>query len=102
MWIIFWYQTFVTVFGKLGEKLQVVDDVLLSHEQEIYPTTSLDEISREFDFQSDRKKYVDLIQVFLVSKLQFVNGPSYETYNTEEVKKSKKEAKADEKMTAEE
>ena len=39
----FRYQPFVAVSGNLGGKVPVVDDVLSSHEQEIYPTTSLDE-----------------------------------------------------------
>ena len=36
----FRYQPFVAVSGNLGEKIPAVDDVLSSHEQEIYPTTS--------------------------------------------------------------
>ena len=39
----FRYQAFVAVSGNLGGKVPAVDDVLSSHEQEIYPTTSLDE-----------------------------------------------------------
>ena len=39
----FWYQHFVAVSGNLRGKVSVVDDVLSSHEQEIYPTTSLNE-----------------------------------------------------------
>ena len=53
---------FVTVSGNPGVNVPVVDDVLSSHEQEIYPTTSLDENSIEFDFQTDRNVYVDLLQ----------------------------------------
>ena len=37
----FRYQLFLTVSGILGGKVTVVDDVLSSQEQEIYPTTSL-------------------------------------------------------------
>ena len=50
----FRYQPFVAVSGNLGEKVPVVDDVLSSHEQEIYPTTSLDENCIEVEFQTDR------------------------------------------------
>ena len=56
----FRYQLFVTVSGNPGVKVPVVDDVLSSHEHEIYPTTSLDENSIEFEFQTDRNVYVDL------------------------------------------
>ena len=36
----FRYQPFVTVSGNPGVKVPVVDDVLSSHEHEIYPTIS--------------------------------------------------------------
>ena len=83
----FRYQPFVAVSGKLGGKIPVVDDVLSSHEQEIHPTTSLDENCIEFEFQTDRNYYVDLRQTYLALKLKLVRGRGYETYNTKEVKK---------------
>ena len=46
----FRYQHFVAVSGSPGVKAPVVDDVMSSHKHEIYPTTSLDEKSIEFDF----------------------------------------------------
>ena len=99
----FRYQPFVAVSGNLGGKVPVVDDVLSSHEQEIYPTTSLDEICREFEFQTDWNYYVDLRQTYFTLKLKLVRGRGYETYNTKEVKKEhKEEAKAEEEETAEE
>ena len=51
---IFRNETFVAVSGKPGLKVPVDDDVFSSHKQEIYPTTSLDENSLEFEFQTDR------------------------------------------------
>ena len=63
----------MAVSGNLGEKVPIVDDVLSSHEQEIYPTTSLDENCIEFECQTDRNYYVDLRQSFLALKLKFVN-----------------------------
>ena len=83
----FRYQPFVAVSGNLGGKVPVVDDVLSSHEQEVYPTTSLNENCIEFEFQTDRKYYVDLRQTYLALKLKLVKGHGYETYNTKEVKK---------------
>ena len=97
----FRYQPFVTVSGNLGGKVPVLDDVLLSHEQEIYPTTSLHENCIEFEFQTDRNYYVDLRQTYLALTLKLVRGRGYETYNTKEVKKEhKEEAKAEEEETA--
>ena len=93
----------MAVSGNLGGKVPVVDDVLSSHEQETYPTTSFDENCIEFEFQTDRNHYVDLRQTYLVLKLKIVRGRGYETYNTKEVKNEhKEEAKAEEEETAEE
>ena len=99
----FRYQPFVAVSGNLGGKIPLVDDVLLSPEQEICPTTSLDEICIEFEFQTDPNYYVDLRQTNLALQLKLVRGRGYETYNTKEVKKEhKEEARAEEEETVEE
>ena len=99
----FRYQPFVAVSGNPGGKVPVVDDVLSSHEQEINPTTSLDENCIEFDFQTDRNYYVDLRQTYLALKLKLVRGRGYETYTTKEVKKEhKEEAKEEEEEEEEE
>ena len=65
-------QPFVAVSGNLGGKVPIVDDNLSAQEQEIYPTTSLDENYIEFEFQTDRNYYVELRQSFLALKLKFV------------------------------
>ena len=83
----FRYQTFVAVSGNLGGKVPIVDDVLSSHEQEIYPTTSLDENCTGFEFQTDRNYYVDLRQSFLALKLKFVKGRGHDTFESREKKK---------------
>ena len=80
MLVNFRYQPFVAVSGNLGGKVPVVDDVLSSHEQEIYPTTSLNENCKEFEFQTDRNYYVDLRQTYLAWKLKLVRARGYETY----------------------
>ena len=87
----FRYQTFVAVSGNLGGKVPIVDDVLSSHEQERYPTTSLDENCIEVEFQTDLNCYVDLRQYFLVLKLKFVKGCGYDTYESKGKKKEHKE-----------
>ena len=83
----FRYQPFVAVSGNLGGKIPIVDDVLSSHEQEIYPTTSLDENCIEFEFQTDRNYYVDMRQSFLALKLKFVKRRGYEAYESKEKEK---------------
>ena len=87
----FWYQTFVAFSGILGRKVPVVDDVLSSHEQEIYPIIPLEENFIEFEIQTDRNYYVALRQTYLVLKLKLVRSSGYETYNSKELKKEHKE-----------
>ena len=87
----FRYQIFVAVSGNPGMKLPVVDVMLSSHEQEIYPTTSLDENSIEFEFQTDRNAYVDLRQTYLALKIKLVKGRGFHSYKTTEKKKEHKE-----------
>ena len=87
----FRYQTFVAVSGNLGGKVPIVYDVLSSHKQEIYPTTSLVENCIEFEFQTDRNYYAALRQSFLALKLKFVNGRGYDTYESKEKKKEHKD-----------
>ena len=92
----------MAVSGNLGGKVRVVDDDLLSHEQEIYPTASVDENCIELEFKTDRNFYVDLRQTYLAVKLKLVRVCRYETYNSKEViKEHKEEAKVDEEETAE-
>ena len=87
----FRYQPFVAVSGNLGGKVPKVDDLLSSHEQELYPTTSLDENCIEFEFQTDRNCYVVLRQSFLALKPKFVKGRGYDTYESKEKKKEHKD-----------
>ena len=70
----FRYQPFVAVSGNLGGKVTIVDDVLSSHEQEIYANTSLVENGIEFEIQTDWNYYVDLRQSFLALKHKYVKG----------------------------
>ena len=77
--------------GNLGVKVPIVEDVLSSHEQEIYPTTSLDENCIEFDFQTDRNYCVDLRQSCLALKLKFVKGLGYDTCESKEMRKEHKD-----------
>ena len=87
----FRYQPFVAMSGNLGGKFPIVDDVLSSHEQKIYATTSLDKNFIELKFQTDRNFYVDLRQSFLAMKLKIVKGRVYDTNESKEKKREHKE-----------
>ena len=95
----FWYQTFVPVCRNLGEKVPVCDDMLPSHEHEIYLTTSLNENRIEFEFQTDRNYYLNLKQTYLALKEKLMKGLGNEIYNTkqktykEETKKRQRQGK---------
>ena len=86
----------MAVSGNLGGKFPIVEDVLSSHEEEIRPTTLMDENCIEFEFQTDRNYHVDLRQSFLALKLEFVKGRGYYIYESiekkEELKVSLKQA----------
>ena len=86
----FRYQPNVAVPVNLDSKVPVVDDVLSSHEQHFYPTTSLDENSIEFEFQTDRNYYVDLRQSYLALKVKLVKGRCYDTHKSKEATKEHK------------
>ena len=87
----FRYQPFVAVSGNPGVKGPVVDDVISSQKEEIYPTTFLDENSIECEFQTDHKFYVGLRQTYLALKTKLVKGRGFFTYKTTEKKKDHKE-----------
>ena len=65
--------------------------MLSSHEQEFYPTTSVDENSIEFEFQTDRNVYVDLRQTHFALKFKIVKGHGFDTYKTSEKKEHKED-----------
>ena len=84
----FRYQPFVAVSGNLEGKVTIVDDVLSSHEQEIYPTTSLDENCIEFEFQTDQNYYET---VFSGIEAQICQRTWLRTYESKEKKKEHKD-----------
>ena len=87
----FRYQPFVAVSRNLGGKVPIVYHVLSLHEQEFLSFTSLDENLIEFEFQTDRKYYVNLRESFLALKIKFVKGRGYDTYESKEKKEHKVE-----------
>ena len=68
----------------------------MSHEQENYPFTSLDENCIEFEFQTDWSYHVDLRRTYLVLKLKLVRAC------VRSKKEHKEEAKMEEEKMAEE
>ena len=48
------------VSGLLGGRVPIVDEVLSFHEQEVYPTTSVERNSMEFETRTHWIHYIDL------------------------------------------
>ena len=88
---IFRYQPFVAVSGSVGGEVPVVDDVLSLYEQQIYLTTSLDENSIEFEFQTDRNNYSYMRQTYLSLVLKLLKHRGFDSYKNE-AKKEHNEA----------
>ena len=91
----------MAVFGNIGGKVPVSDIVLLSHEQVIYPTTSLvvDKIFIDFEFQTDSYYYDDLRQTYLawnrnLSRVTVTKNTTAQNWKKER-KEHKEEAKRD-------
>ena len=61
-----------------------------SHEQKIYPTTSLDENSIKFEIVTDRNVQLDLRQTYLALQNKLVKGRCFDSYKTTEKKKEPK------------
>ena len=61
-------------FCKPWRESPVLDKILLSHERQIFLSTSLDENCTEFEFQSNWSYYVNLRQTYFAVKLKCVTG----------------------------
>ena len=86
----FRYQPFLAVSGHFLRKVPVVDNVSSSHEQETYPTTSLDENCRVC-FSNGLELSGWFETSLLGFEFKFVKGRGYDTYNTK--KRSPKRGK---------
>ena len=87
----FRYQPFVAVSGNPVVKVPVADNVLSFHEHEIYPSTSFDGNSIDFEFQTDLNFYVDLRQIYIALKNKLFKKRGFDKYKTAEKKKENKE-----------
>ena len=56
----FRYETFTNSFLEIFDKFPVLETIMSSYTQEVFPSTSLDESSIEFEFETDRNFYLDM------------------------------------------
>ena len=56
----FWYGAFSNSSFETFDKVPVLETIISSYPQEVFPSTSLDESSIEFEFETDRNLYLDM------------------------------------------
>ena len=70
----FWYGTFTISSLEIFDKVPVLETIFSSYIQEVFPSTSPDESSIEFEFEMDRNLYLDMRATHLSLKLQLFKG----------------------------
>ena len=55
----FWYGAFTISSLEIFDKVLVLETIISSYIQEVFPSTSLDESSIEFEFETDRNLCLD-------------------------------------------
>ena len=85
----FRYGAFTNSSLAIFAKVPVLETIMSSYTQEVFPSTSLDESSIEFKFETDRNLYMDMRDTHLSLKLQLFIGRLFDAF-----KKKKKQNKA--------
>ena len=74
-----------------------METITSSYIQEVFPSTSLDESSIEFEFETDRNLYLDMRDTHLSLKLQLIKRRLFEAFKIEKAEhKAKSEEDSDE------
>ena len=93
----FWYGVFTNSSLEIFDKVPVLETIISSYIQEVFPSTSLDESSIEFEFETDRNLYLDMRDTHLSLKLQLFKGRLFEAFKKEKAEhKAKLEEDSDE------
>ena len=65
---------------EIFDKIPVLEPIESSHVQEVYPSTSLDESSIEFEFETDRSIYLDMRDIHLQIKVGLQKGRLFDDF----------------------
>ena len=76
----FRYGHFTNSCLEIFDKIPVLEPIESSHVQEVYPSTSLDESSIEFEFETDRSKYLDMRDIHLQIKVGLQKGRFFDDF----------------------
>ena len=76
----FRYGHFTNTCLEIFDKIHVLEPIESSHVQEVYPSTSLDESSIEFEFETDRSIYFDMREIHLQIKVGLKKGRFFDDF----------------------
>ena len=76
----FRYGHFTNSCLEIFDKIPVLEPIESSHVQEVYPSTSLDESSIEFEFETDRSIYLDMRDIHLQIKVGLQKGRLFDDF----------------------
>ena len=65
---------------EIFDKIPVLEPIESSHVQEVYPSTSLDESTIEFEFETDRSIYLDMRDIHLQIKVGLQKGRLFDDF----------------------
>ena len=74
----FWYGAFTRSSSEIF--VPVLETIMSSYPQEVFPSTSLDESSIEFEFETDRNLYLDMRDTHLSFQLKYLKGRLFDTF----------------------
>ena len=76
----FRYGAFTNSSLEIFDKIPVLETKISSYTQEVFPSTSLDESSIAFEFETDRNLYSDMRDNHLSLKLQVFKGRLFDNF----------------------
>ena len=91
----FRYRVFTNSSLEIFDKVPVLETIMSSYTQEVFPSISLDESNIESDFETDCILYLDMRDTHLSLKLQLFKGRLFDEKEKAE-HKSKSEEDSDE------
>ena len=86
------YGAFTNFSLEIFDKVPVLETIMSSYAQEVFPSTSLDESSFEFEFEKDRNLYLYMRDSHLSFKLQLFNERLFDAFKREKVEHKAKSA----------
>ena len=78
------YGHFTNSCVEIFDKMPILEPTESSHIQEVYPSTSLDESSIEFEFETDRSIYLDMREIHLQNKVGLQKGRLFDDFMKKE------------------